>query len=293
MKDKDHLSTLAWLLFAGILFSAVGLIGTVTTLSPGAVSFGRSLVASGALALLCLREPRAVWTGKLRGKTAIAALAQAGNWSFFFAAIQTGGMDVAILALFAYPVMTALVEPLLEKKAIRWVELAGGTLVLLGILTVTPELKLSNSTFVGILLGLISAVFLTVRNLLGKDLVPSLGAVRLNLWMCLLCIPIFFPFRLFEPVGLTFDEVWQIGTLAVLFTVIPQVIFFASLKKVSAAWASLVISSQPVFSILLKALIFGQAPDFKTIIGGCFIVGAVILVSSFPSRTLEPKTQEG
>lgn len=289
MTNKDHLSTLAWLLFAGILFSAVGLIGTVTTLSPGAVSFGRSLVASTALAVLLSREPKTAWTGKLRAKTAVAAFAQAGNWSFFFAAIQVGGMDVAILALFAYPVMTALAEPLLEKKRIRWVELAGGTMVLLGILTVTPELKLSNATFVGILLGLISASFLTVRNLLGKDLVPNLGAVRLNFWMCLLCIPIFFPFRLWEPVGLTWTEVWQIGALAVFFTVIPQVIFFASLKKVSAAWASLVISSQPVFSILLKALIFGQPPDIKTIIGGCFIVGAVVLVSSFPAQFKDPK----
>lgn len=292
MSRHENLADLSWLLLAALLFSAVGLIGMVTPLSPGAVSFGRSVIAATALGVLVLWQPKASWTPGLRWKTLIAGVGQAGNWSLFFAAIQTAGMDAAVLALFVYPVMTALIEPKLEGTKLRWVELAGAGMVLLGVFTVTPEMKLSNSVFAGILLGLLSAAFLTVRNLVGKQIVPEVGAVRLNLWMCLACIPIFLPFRLFEGQAFSWHEAATVGSLALFFTVAPQVIFFASLKRVSAAWASLVVSSQPVFSILFKAVIFQEPPEARTMIGGCFIMAAVLLVSLFPAPRRHPEPQE-
>lgn len=292
MSRKEDLSTLSWLLFAALLFSAVGLVGMVTPLSPGAVSFGRSLIASSALGVLVLFQPKVDWNSGLRWKTLVAALGQAGNWSLFFAAIQTAGMDAAILALFAYPVMTALVEPSVSGTKLRWVELVGAGLVLLGIITVTPELKLSNQIFVGIVFGLMSAAFLTVRNLVGKSIVPELGPVRLNFWMCLLCIPVFLPFRMLDSHSFSLTEAWQVGSLALFFTVAPQVIFFASLKKVSAAWASLIVSSQPVFSITFKAIILQKAPELRTVVGGLLIIGAVLLVSAFPAPSRDPLPQE-
>lgn len=277
---KDRAVTLLMLLVAALLFSAVGLIAKVTPLQPWAIGFGRAVFAAGALALYLLWKKQSFLPASADwGKIVWAAIGQAGNWGFFFAAIKTGGMAVAVLALFVYPIITAFAEPLLTRQKVRGIEVAGGLLVLAGVFFVTPEPSLGNNITLGVAMGVISAVFLTVRNIVGGLVVESTGAVRLNLWMCLVCIPLFLPFRVADPLPPSWTEAWQIAALAVLFTVAPQVIFFSSLKKVTTAWASLVVSSQPIFTILLGIILLQDVPDPRTLGGGALILAAVILVS--------------
>jgi drug/metabolite transporter (DMT)-like permease len=290
MRPKEDQAVVLWLLLAAFLFSAVGLIGKVTELTPGAISFGRSVAAALCIGVaarvvrLNLRLPPGQW-----GLTLLAGLAQAANWGLFFAAIQTGGMSVAVIALFTYPILTALVEPLVTRQRMSPAELVGGALVLCGVFFVTPEADLSNQVTLGVALGVLSAFALTLRNLVGRGLAAEMGSLKLNFWMCAACIPVFLPFRLHAGGAPTPSELWQVAALGILFTVAPQYIFFDSLKKVTAATASLVVSAQPVLSILLAALLFAERIDARTWIGGACIVAAVIIVSAFrpaapPSR---------
>lgn len=276
MSEPDRGQTLAWLGLASVLFAAVGLVGRVTELTPGGISFGRAVVATAVLGgVLAVRRE----TLAFRGVLGWAGLLQALNWGLFFASIQVGGLAVAIVSLFTYPILTAVLEPLLFRKPFQWREGVAGLLVLSGVGLVTPEFNLANPTTAGVLLGVGSALFLTVRNLAGKGAMEESSAVQLNFWMCLICIPLFAPLRWADPQPFSWDEAWQVGVLGGLLTVAPQLIFFESLKKVTAAYASLVVSIQPVFAVLMAWLLFGDVPSLRTVLGGLVILGAVIWVT--------------
>ncbi|MCG9895235.1 MAG: DMT family transporter [Fimbriimonadaceae bacterium] len=290
---RERPATLLLLLLAAGLFGAVSLFGRLTELTPGAVAFGRSVAAAVILVALArgIRLPPDLGRGNLV-RLLVAGACQAGNWALFFAAIQTAGIAVAVLALFTYPIFTALAEPLVTKSGWRRVELIGGGLVLAGMFFVMGAPTLADSTTLGVVYGVLSSLFLTVRNVLGKVLVGKMDAVNLNLWFCLACIPICLPMRLADPTPVAFQEIWQAAALGILFTAAPQIIFFHSLKEVTASAASLVVSMQPIFAILFGWLLFREAPTQGVWIGGSLILAAVLLVGLSPAPRPEPTAQE-
>lgn len=277
------------LAFTASLFGAVGLFAKALALSPGAISFGRSVFAAAALALVTRLIPaqkpleRRDWPA-----AAIATIGQAGNWSLFFASAQVSSVSIAILSLFTYPILTALAEPFWTKRPPRGVEVVGALLVLAGVVVVQGQSDPGANIGLGVLLGVLSAAFLTARNLAATVSVERIGAVRLNLITCAACIPLFLPFRVLDPAPVSWKEAGLLLLLGVAFTALPQVLFFRALRYVSAAYASLVVALQPLFTLLFAFILLGERPTPRTLAGGILILSAVGLVAGWRAKSTEP-----
>lgn len=199
------------------------------------------------------------------------------HWVTYFYSLQLSNVAIALLSLFTYPVITAFLEPLLLKSKFQKNHLLLGILILGGVYFLTPEMDLDNNYFIAVILGLISALFYALRNILMKNEIEKYHGSVLMFYqiavVCILLIPSLF-FSDFEEVK---QQWFPLVILAVLTTCIGHTLFLKSLKSFSVTTVSIMSSIQPVYGILLGILFLSEIPDLGTLVGGILIVGAVLM----------------
>jgi drug/metabolite transporter (DMT)-like permease len=80
--------------------------------------------------------------------------------------------------------------------------------------------------------------------------------------------------------------------IAVLSTALAVSAFYAGTARIGAAQAALVSTVEPVYTITLATLLFGEHLAPMQVLGGAFVIGGVILAQTTPGATLEAVIEE-
>ena len=72
---------------------------------------------------------------------------------------------------------------------------------------------------------------------------------------------------------------WVVAGIVLVATIIPVVAFLAGLKLISAPDASMISTLEPVVTVLLAALILSEALKPIYLVGGAFILAAVMILT--------------
>ena len=80
-----------------------------------------------------------------------------------------------------------------------------------------------------------------------------------------------------------------VGGMALIATVIPVATFLAGLKRIGPADASMVSILEPIVTVLLAALLFGETLKPITLLGGGLILAAVLLLTQSELRRVEQR----
>lgn len=202
-----------------------------------------------------------------------------GHWITYFFSLQYSSVAIALLSLFTYPIITAFLEPLFFKTRFNKIHIALGLLVLAGIYLLSPEFDLENDYFLAIILGTISAIFYSLRNLLMKREVERYNGSALMFYQILVVSVLLIPSLYFTEFDLVLEQWKPLLVLAVLTTCIGHTLFLKSFKNFSITSASIMSCIQPVYGILLGILFLNEIPELMTILGGSLIISAVVIES--------------
>lgn len=235
-----------------------------------------------AIALLCLlaycrvkgidlrlRGAKQTWTVLLSG------LLMSAHWLTYFESLQLSSVAVGMLAIFTYPAITTLLEPLFFRKPFEVRHLILATLVVVGIYLLAPDFDLGDKTFIGLLFGIGSAFIYSVRNLLVKTEIGKLNGSAVMTWQAgiatLVVLPVLFIYQ--EAPTL---QAWPylIG-LGLLTTAIGHTLFLGTFKHFSVSTVSILSCIQPVYGILLGVIFFRELPTWGSVAGGTLILAAV------------------
>ncbi len=184
-----------------------------------------------------------------------------------------------MLSLFTYPIMTTLLEPIVLKTKFTYFNLFLAILVLIGIFFLVPEFSIENKYTIGILIGLASAVFYSLRNLLMKKSIAQYSGMTLMFYQLLinafLLIPVLFIFETknFE------QQIPPLLALAIITTAMGHTMFVMSFKKFSVTAVSIMSSVQPLLGMVFAYFMLNEIPANKTLIGGALILATVIAES--------------
>ena len=213
---------------------------------------------------------------KIAGVGLILAL----HWVTFYGSVKYANVSVALVCFSATGFFTALVEPLLLRKPIVWVELGLGLLAMVGIYIIFdfhPQFK------TGILFGILSALGSAIFPVMNKQLLIRFTPKTLTLYELsggLLALTLILPFYLsYFPAAYyipTINDLAWLLVLAVLCTVISFDLQLNALKKISAFTANLTYNLEPVYGIILAFIFFGES---KMLHPGFFIGLALILLA--------------
>ncbi len=207
----------------------------------------------------------------------LSGVLMAGHWLAYFHALQLSNVAIGMLSLFTYPVLTSFLEPLFLKTRFQKIHLLLGLLVLFGIYFLVPDFSFGNQYTIAIGFGLLSALCYAIRNLILKTKVDRYqGSLLMTYQMVivsLLLLPAYFFYDL-HVIG----QQWE-GLLgvALITTVLGHTMFINCFKYFSVTTVSILSSIQPVYGILIGALLLAEIPAWTTVWGGILILASVVV----------------
>ena len=224
----------------------------------------------------------------------ILGVLAATHWLTYFMSIQMTSVAVGMIALFTYPVITVLLEPLLRKKLPHFKDILISLFVLFGISLLFPgfwqdSASMSEQYIWGIVLGLISALTFALRNIGIQHYFHHYSGMQAMFYQFAVTAALLLPFSDVLPTDISSHD-WQLLLICVaFFTAAPHVLFAGSISKISAKTAGLVACLQPLYGILLGLLLLAEIPSLSTLIGGSMVLMAALYETAQSSKKTKSK----
>ncbi|WP_299464790.1 EamA family transporter [uncultured Microscilla sp.] len=279
MKQTKHLIELN---IALVFLSTSGVLGKLVTTTPAYTIFWRCVIA--ALALAGYVHFQKLWQKPKAKETRFWLISGAFfglHMIFYFYAIGVSTVAIAFISLFTYPIITTLIEPLFFKQKFDWFNLISAVLIAVGIVIMTPEFSLKNNTTLGVLLGVIAAAMLALRNLMSKHYMQerNVSGSVVMLYQLIVSVVVLLP----ALVGNYGQNSWQnmgyIALLGVATTAVGHTVFISKIRYFKASTQSIIAGVQPIYGIVWAVLLIGEKLPLRTIIGGSIIIFTVCLES--------------
>ncbi|WOD41294.1 DMT family transporter [Nodosilinea sp. E11] len=267
------------------LFGLSGLFGKFLDLPATVIVLGRTGFATLALGLVLAVGRSSLRPGAAKDLLGLALLGMllAFHWVSFFRSIQLATVAIGLLTFSSFPVFVTLLEPLLFKTVWRWRDGAIAGLVVLGVALVIPEYRLGSTTTAGAIWGLLSGLSFALLQLLNKGYRQRYGAVAIAFYQNLFAWMSLAGLGAIAPLGsldLNPRDLGLLLVLGVLCTAVAHTLFIESLAVLRTQTASVISALEPVYGIVLAALLLAEMPSLRTLLGGGLILGTTLAASS-------------
>ncbi len=231
------------------------------------------------LVTVVLLAVRRTWVGVARmSRRSIFAFLAIGlivalHWVAFYTSIKISNASVAVACLGLGSIFAAIIEPIVMRRPHERLELLLGVLAVPGVVLIVGGVPLDMRLGIaaGVAAAFLSAIFTTLNKRFASNGDPfAITCLEMTAGAVVLCVPAAFS-------GLTMptqmDIIWLV-VLAVACTLLPFVMWIRSLKYVSAFSTLLILNLEPVYAILLAAVLFQEYEELTPL----FYVGTAIVL---------------
>jgi drug/metabolite transporter (DMT)-like permease len=282
---------------AVFLAGFTGILGRLIDLNEGLIVWYRLLITAVTMWILFaltkkLRRIPLRDILKLSGIGFLAAL----HWVTFYGSIKYANISVALVCFSAVGFFTALLEPLILQVRVKWMEVFLGLVVMAGIYIIF-HFEAQYKT--GIILGIISSVFIAIAIILLKQMVKRINPETLLTYQLtggFITLSAFMPFYMHRfPTDYIFpdanDWMWLL-VLSWFCSVIAFQFSAYALKKLSAFTVNLTFNLEPVYGIILAFLVYRENELLsKWFYTGFALIAAALVIHVIMLRREEIKTK--
>lgn len=267
--------------FAVLLAGFTGIFGKLIDLNEGLLVWYRLLISAVTLWVILFIQKKINKIGwrdllLIAGTGCIAAM----HWVTFYGSIKYANVSVAVVCFSAIGFFTALFEPLLLGRRIRWTECLLGLLSIAGISIIfhfDPQFK------TGIVIGIVSAMLASIFPIFNRQFVQRISVASVTLYELsggFIFLSILLPFYLkIFAVQVFFpspsDWIWLLA-LGWGCTVLAFHLSMNALKKISAFTVNLSYNLEPLYTIVLAFILFHEDKE----VGPAFYLGLALIVLS-------------
>jgi drug/metabolite transporter (DMT)-like permease len=208
---------------------------------------------------------------------------------FYFSAVRYISASLASILLYSYPALVCLLAFLVEKERLASRTLLALAVSLLGVILVLgSSLGTAHPAGVGLALGaaVVYSLYITLANRVLRDVEPVVAMAVVTLVTSALYVGLGMAAgRLsfaFAP------STWlPIALIIVVSTLLAILAFFRGLGILGSSTASIVSMTEPLFTIGISVLLFGDRLGWQQIVGGVLVLGGTVLVTVFraPAHT--------
>jgi drug/metabolite transporter (DMT)-like permease len=223
------------------------------------------------------------------GLGAFGYAAQAGC---FFAALDRIDASLLSLLLYTYPSMVAVTAILLRRERADGRRFAALALASGGLVLVLANAKAGTLDPVGAALALAAALVYTTYILTSQGIAGRIAPTVLSALVCTgATVTLTAGTALIgdlQPAAVTATGWGWLLSLAVVSTVAAVSLFFAGLKRVGPTSAAILSTAEPVVTVILAFLVFGELlGPLQLLGGGLVIVAVLVLAGQRPREAVE------
>lgn len=282
---NTHIKNILGLLLSAFLVSTSGALGRYIAMPSEVIIFFRAALATVFLFVFCKirKDNIQLKSKKHRLPFIIGGVFMAIHWVTYFYALKMANVAMGMLSLYTFPVMVAFLEPLFLKLKFDPLNIVMAILVLLGVYVLSPEFNIESTTVQGVLFGILSALFYSIRILILKKYVSEYNGIVLMFYQVLIIAICLSPVLFFMDISGIQTQWPYIVILALVTTAIGHSLMVHSLQFFSASTTSIISSTQPIFGIIIAFFFLNEIPTINTYIGGGLIL-ATVLIESFRTK---------
>lgn len=283
---KAEQQSLLYLHIAVFLFGGTALFSKLIGLPALDITVYRTGIAAIALITLLTLQKKKLTLASMKdyGVAILLGCVVGMHWVTYFAGMQMAGVTVGIIAFFTYPVITVFLEPLFSRSRPKIKDMITALVVVIGIILLIPEVSFGNQVTLGIVTGVISAVFFALRNILHKNYFSHYSGPHTMLYQTLVACLMLCLFVEVPPMQVSESDWLLLLLVGVIFTATPHALFASSLRHLSATTAGLISCLQPLYGSVLAFLLLHERPNLLTIVGGLLVISAAIFETWSVSR---------
>ena len=213
-------------------------------------------------------------------KAIIGGVFLAIHWWTYFKAVDLAGVAIGLCSLFTFPIITAIIEPFILKQKIKTHIYLFSITCLIGIIILVWDNTINQIILSAIIIGIISAIAYTTRNLLSKPLTNMISGTQLMMIQSLVSFLVYFMIIQYDgfdwaTLVINTNQSILILLLGIVFTGIAHTFFLSSLNYYSVSFVSLFACIQPLLGTILAIMIINEQPTLNVWIGGTLILAAV------------------
>lgn len=281
-----------------LAYGFTGIMGKTIKLDFYSIVFFRMLIAgiSLFLFLLIMRKSFRIRNRKFLFKTLLVGGIVALHWLTFYKSIQVATASLGVLCLSTGALHVSWLDPIIMKRKFSWVEFWLGVLVVIGVIVISSDL--GGNAIQGLIWGLLSGFLAALFSVLNADLnkVDKVPATSLTLYEMMIGT-----FLLLGVMGLQGrvnrdlllmppSDFYGLLFLGVVCTSLAFLLMIGVITHIGAFTASLTINLEPVYSIILAAILLAE----NELLGPRFYWGsAVILLVVFVNPLLAYLRKKG
>ena len=264
---------------AVLLFGMTGLFGKFLTIPAQYIVLGRVFFACIAVGLyLKLRKISFKMSSRRDYATAIAiGTLLAFHWTAFYKSVQVSTVAIALLTFSAYPIFVTFFEPALFREKLKKTDVIAAFIMFIGVIFIVPEFDLSNNLTIGTLWGMAGCMSFAVMSLLNRMLASKYNGGVINFYEQSTATIVLLPMLLFYRPEMSAADWGLVIILGVFLTGLAHSLFIGGMKNVRAQTAGIIASLESVYGIVFAAIIIGEIPSLRELIGGVIILGTAFI----------------
>ena len=282
---------------SAVAFGAMGIFGklayeegaTVGTLLAVRFVLAAALFWALVLATGAARHLRTLPRRDIGLALALGAVGYSAQAGAYFIALTRLDASLLSLLLYTFPAMVTVAAIALGRE--RGSRRKTGALVLAsgGLVFVLAGAGAGALDPLGVLLGIAAAVVYTTYILTSSGVAARVGPLLLSALVCTGAATTLTSATAvagdLHPGNLTATGFGWVTAIAVVSTVGAVSLFFAGLNRVGPTTASILSTAEPVTTVVLAFLAFGESLSPVQLAGGALVVGAVFVLSAPARRT--------
>jgi drug/metabolite transporter (DMT)-like permease len=276
---------------SGAAFGAMAVFGklaygegaTVGTLLAVRFALAAALFWALVLAGGAAREVRALGRRNLAAGLGLGAFGYALQSGCYFAALQRIDASLLSLLLYTFPAMVAAAAIALGRERLDARRLTALALALGGLVLVVAGAGTGALDPLGAALAIAAALVYTTYIIVSDGIV---GRMRPQVLAALVCTGAAVSLTLgsavlgeLRPGAVTMGGWGWLASLTVVSTVGAIVLFFAGLRRVGPTTASILATVEPLVTVVLAFLVFGERLGAVQLAGGGLVLSAVLVLN--------------
>ena len=273
----------AMAIFAKLAYGQGATVGTVLTM--------RFVLAAGLFWIVVLatggmRELRSLPRRDLRAGIALGACGYALQSGCYFAALKHIEASLLSLLLYTFPAIVATAAVALGRERMTSRRLTALGLASTGLVLVLAGAGTGALEPVGVALGLGAAIVYSTYILVSDGVVGRISPTLLSALVCSgAALSLATGSALLGQLrpGAVSAAGWGwLASIAAVSTVLAISFFFAGLKRVGPTAASILATVEPLVTVLLAFLVFGETLGPVQLAGGALVLSAVVVLQLRP-----------
>lgn len=235
-----------------------------------------SLVMIPFIAVRKIPFPRG---GFLLGLMLMGGIGYVGQSYCYFTALTMASAGLVAILLYLYPAIVTLLSALLFKEQITGLKVLALILALSGtVLTIGLG---GGGSPLGIVLAVTAPFIYSAYILAGSKITKEAGILSSSIVVMISASLVFGVLVAVRGLNMPQTLIGWGGILAIalLSTVIAIITFFAGLMRVGPTNASMLSTFEPITTVVLAAIVFGEEIGLMRMMGGVLILIAVILLA--------------